>query len=325
MKDESPRELYVRLESGLSPLLRRMLASKLPVIAGSNWWEICVLSSLSPIQRDNMRDEVTLEQFDYPALVNIVCKNWKSLRHVLGIGNEFTNYLFTLKTFRNDVEHQPDLVLSETRREHLEQAAALAQALLTGTPEPPAPARRKPTKRLMAAAGLAVALVAAAAAFWWGAGQSDDASAQQCRRLRAMTEYAARFAELADVKKLFAKEQSELEMQCVGVPPEAGRRLTEAEQAAVEEAVRERVRGNLRPRESRAADSMNVRLRKMTAYSHFVEKGIFSEVDFNANYDELTRRIQRIQAHYGKSATGIPDNELLGLFELDKVPVELMR
>ncbi len=128
---ESPRDFYHRLELGLSPLIRLMLAEHLPKIGGENWWEACVLNALTPIQRDYARDTGSFEQFDYPALVSIVHHNWHTLRPSLGIGNEFTNYLFSLKTLRNEVEHQPDLVLDEERREHLEQSARLAIRLLS--------------------------------------------------------------------------------------------------------------------------------------------------------------------------------------------------
>ncbi len=271
MKDESPRELYARLESRLSPLLRDMLAHKLPVIAGSGWWEICVLSSLSSIQRDNMRDEATLEQFDYPALVNIVYKNWKSLRHVTGIGNEFTNYLFTIKTFRNDVEHQPDLTVSDSRREHVEQAAQLAEALITGKPAPAASSGRRHRLGFAIAAAVVVLGAAGAATVWHWAGGRD-----------------------------------------------AARTLTMGERA-----IQEAPRSETAPTSSE--DNVTVRLKKVVAYSHFVKKGLFREADFNANYDELTRRIRRIQAHYGMPATGTPSDELQLLFERDKVPLELMR
>ena len=129
-QSESPRDFYHRLESGLSPLIRLMLAEHLPKIGGRKWWEACVLSSLTPIQLEYVREPENLEQFDFPALVNIVHHNWRTLRPSLGIGNEFTNYLFSLKTLRNEVEHRPDLVLDDERRRHLEQSARLAMRLL---------------------------------------------------------------------------------------------------------------------------------------------------------------------------------------------------
>ena len=49
-QSESPRDFYHRLENGLSPLIRLMLAEHLPKIGGRKWWEACVLSSLTPIQ-----------------------------------------------------------------------------------------------------------------------------------------------------------------------------------------------------------------------------------------------------------------------------------
>ena len=115
-QSESPRDFYHRLENGLSPLIRLMLAEHLPKIGGRKWWEACVLSSLTPIQLEYVREPENLEQFDFPALVNIVHHNWRTLRPSLGIGNEFTNYLFSLKTLRNEVEHRPDLVLDDERR-----------------------------------------------------------------------------------------------------------------------------------------------------------------------------------------------------------------
>lgn len=127
---ETPREFYYRLEKQLSPVLRKTLAENLPKIGGKNWWKNCVLTSLSPIQLDNVRQEQTLEQFDYPALVNIFYHNWRNLRPLLSIGNEITNYLFSIKTLRNDVEHQPDLILSNARKEHLQQSTNLALELL---------------------------------------------------------------------------------------------------------------------------------------------------------------------------------------------------
>ena len=130
-QSESPRDFYHRLENGLSPLIRLMLAEHLPKIGGRKWWEACVLSSLTPIQLEYVREPENLEQFDFPALVNIVHhKNWRTLRPSLGIGNEFTNYLFSLKTLRNEVEHRPDLVLDDERRRHIEQSARLAMRLL---------------------------------------------------------------------------------------------------------------------------------------------------------------------------------------------------
>ncbi len=42
------------------------------------------------------------------------------------MSNHTTNYLFTLKTFRNDVEHQPNLVLDDSRRKYFEETARLA-------------------------------------------------------------------------------------------------------------------------------------------------------------------------------------------------------
>lgn len=89
-----------------------------------------MLSSLTPIQLEYVREPENLEQFDFPALVNIVHHNWRTLRPSLGIGNEFTNYLFSLKTLRNEVEHRPDLVLDDERRRHIEQSARLAMRLL---------------------------------------------------------------------------------------------------------------------------------------------------------------------------------------------------
>ena len=129
-QSESPRDFYHRLENGLSPLIRLVLAEHLPKIGGRKWWEACVLSSLTPIQLEYVREPENLEQFDFPALVNIVHHNWRTLRPSLGIGNEFTNYLFSLKTLRNEVEHRPDLVLDDERRRHLEQSARLAMRLL---------------------------------------------------------------------------------------------------------------------------------------------------------------------------------------------------
>ena len=129
-QSESPRDFYHRLENGLSPLIRLVLAEHLPKIGGRKWWEACVLSSLTPIQLEYVREPENLEQFDFPALVNIVYHNWRTLRPSLGIGNEFTNYLFSLKTLRNEVEHRPDLVLDDERRRHLEQSARLAMRLL---------------------------------------------------------------------------------------------------------------------------------------------------------------------------------------------------
>lgn len=130
-QSESPRDFYHRLENGLSPLIRLMLAEHLPKIGGRKWWEACVLSSLTPIQLEYVREPENLEQFDFPALVNIVHHNWRTLRPSLGIGNEFTNYLFSLKTLRNEVEHRPDLVLDDERRRHLEQSARLAMKRYT--------------------------------------------------------------------------------------------------------------------------------------------------------------------------------------------------
>ena len=129
-QSESPRDFYHRLENGLSPLIRLMLAEHLPKIGGRKWWEACVLSSLTRIQLEYVREPENLEQFDFPALVNIVHHNWRTLRPSLGIGNEFTNYLFSLKTLRNEVEHRPALVLDDERRRHLEQSARLAMRLL---------------------------------------------------------------------------------------------------------------------------------------------------------------------------------------------------
>lgn len=131
---ETPRELYARLEAQVSPLLREMLGSTLPHIDSRDWWNNCVIPSLSPIQLDYLQDTRTLEQFDFPALVSIVLNNWRSLRPLLGVGDELKNYLFTLKTFRNDVQHRPDLILDDERRAHVIQAANLAVKVLTNKP-----------------------------------------------------------------------------------------------------------------------------------------------------------------------------------------------
>ena len=329
MTEESPRALYARLDARLSPLLRRMLEQHLPRIAGSHWWEICVVSSLTPVQRDNMRAEKTLEQFDYPALVNIVYKNWKSLRHVLGIGNEFTNYLFTLKTFRNDVEHQPDLELSESRRAHLVQAAQLAESLLTARSPKEKGVKGRLWLRLTGAGLLAVLVVGlgvvSARYFAAGADGPLGAEATVCRRLRYQLAYADRFEHLVEVKALFLDETQRLRTFCRAPEEETGA-LSEEEKTAIEADVRERIQHHLlRARSKTADESVAVRLKKMAAYSSFVKKGLFSAVDFNANYEELTRRIERMQKHYGMPATGTPSDELLGLLEADKVPAELMR
>lgn len=130
--EESPKMLYIRIEERLAPLLRTALAEHLPEIGGDDWWKSCVIPALTSVQSDHLRPEHTFEQFDYSALVSILYRNWRSLRSVIGAGDELTNYLFTVKTFRNDAAHQPDLVLSPERRAHIIQAAELAEALLRG-------------------------------------------------------------------------------------------------------------------------------------------------------------------------------------------------
>ena len=130
--EDNPKMLYIRIEERLAPLLRTALAEHLPEVGGDDWWDVCVVPALTSVQADHLRPEHTFEQFDYPALVSILYRNWRSLRSVIGAGDELTNYLFTVKTFRNDAAHQPDLVLSPERRAHIIQAAELAEALLGG-------------------------------------------------------------------------------------------------------------------------------------------------------------------------------------------------
>ena len=77
---ESPRELYQRLEAQISPLLRDTLRSELPQIDPAGWWENLVLPSLSSTQAEHVQTEHDFEQFDYPALVCIFYKNWRLLR-----------------------------------------------------------------------------------------------------------------------------------------------------------------------------------------------------------------------------------------------------
>ena len=146
---ETPKALYVRIEERLSPLLRQLLAESLPKIGGQAWWKTCVQPALTAVQLDHVRPEKTLEQFDYPALVSILYRNWRSLRPLLGIGDELTNYLFTIKTFRTDAQHQPDLVLTDARREHILQAADLAESLLTGKKQSPTKAKNRYTPALV--------------------------------------------------------------------------------------------------------------------------------------------------------------------------------
>ena len=162
---ESPRELYQRLEAQISPLLRDTLRSELPQIDPAGWWENLVLPSLSSTQAEHVQTEHDFEQFDYPALVCIFYKNWRLLRPRVKMSNHTTNYLFTLKTFRNDVEHQPNLVLDDARRKYFEETARLAIEQLTHSPT--VTIERRPNRRFFLLVGALVAVGMIGIAFYW--------------------------------------------------------------------------------------------------------------------------------------------------------------
>lgn len=182
LSEETPRELYSRLEARLSPLLRETLARELPQIDPSDWWQSMVLPSLSPIQADHVREEGSLAQFDYPALVNIFYRNWRVLRSRLQIGDEITNYLFTVKTFRNDVEHRPDLVLDDARRRLIEQSASLAVSLLSGHSASPERSARGHRRRRLAVLLGAVVVGLAGLNTWYANARQDTVAVQSVHR-----------------------------------------------------------------------------------------------------------------------------------------------
>lgn len=126
----TPSQLYGLLEAQLSPLLRECLAQALPHLIGENWWMSAVLPALSNVQRNNVQNQETLEQFDYPALVGIFLHSGNALRAYLGIGNEINNYLITIKTFRNDVQHRANLAIDADREKIIIEAALLIARLL---------------------------------------------------------------------------------------------------------------------------------------------------------------------------------------------------
>lgn len=154
IRQETPRELYQRLESQLSPLLRDVLRSELPQIDPSGWWENLVLPTLTTIQLEHVQAKHDLEQFDYPALVNIFYKNWRLIRPRVNMSNHVTNYLFTLKTLRNDVEHQPNIELDDAKRKYFEETARLAIEQLLQSPH--ISVCRRPNKRFFQVFGLLV-------------------------------------------------------------------------------------------------------------------------------------------------------------------------
>lgn len=61
IRQESPRELYQRLEAQLSPLLRDTLRSELPQIDPAGWWENLVLPALSSTQAEHVQTEHDFE------------------------------------------------------------------------------------------------------------------------------------------------------------------------------------------------------------------------------------------------------------------------
>ncbi len=187
---ESPRELYERLERRLTPLLRSALERSLPRIDPDGWWETCVLPALTPVQRDHLTAEKSLRQFDYSALVSIAYRNHRNLRRVLGVGDELTNYLFTVKTFRNDVAHTPGLVVDEARRSHVEQAAELAERILRRAGAAPASPAPRPAAFPRKAAVLGLLAIAIAGAGFFLFSSSDEPSGNaQVKRLADVGEW----------------------------------------------------------------------------------------------------------------------------------------
>ena len=230
------RELYDKIEQRLSPLLRRVLGQALPALAGLTWWNRSVVPALNSVRRNNLTREKTLEQFDYPALVGIFLHNGATLRAYLGIGNEINNYLITIKTFRNDVQHQPQLRLTLDREKIIIEAALLTAKLLKADAATlkaleslydqvqPYSARRTRIRVLGVLSLLLISLMSA-----WGISDragvpfDDDnfwrnarygATSVACAKTERLVLMAQRYEAIAPVSELFKSERNELTQRC---------------------------------------------------------------------------------------------------------------
>lgn len=326
---ETPREFYYRLEKQLSPVLRKTLAENLPKIGGKNWWKNCVLTSLSPIQLDNVRQEQTLEQFDYPALVNIFYHNWRNLRPLLSIGNEITNYLFSIKTLRNDVEHQPDLVLTEARKVHLEQSVCLALTLLNKKGNL-SYKHRLSQKHLISFIILTTSLLAFSVTGYnllKNNKKSDTLINNQqfekqnnlskdCAILNQTIKTIKKYDKILDVNDIFKHQFKEFKEKCSNV--NSFENLTDDEKLKITVDVRMTVDNHVQSsnysiERNTYADDFQLRY----AYSIYVKYDVYKEGEFNLNKNNLIQRIKAVQKKYKLQETGVPSQDLIQTIERD--------
>lgn len=347
---ETPREFYYRLEKQLSPVLRKTLAENLPKIAGENWWKNCVLTSLSPIQLDNVRQEQTLEQFDYPALVNIFYHNWRNLRPLLSIGNEITNYLFSIKTLRNDVEHQPDLVLTEARKVHLEQSVNLALELLNSSKGRTKRTKTNQSKILSLSLVSFLILITTISSVYYfqlnnqqkntrdlssnTTNQTNNLTNEEtnntqptnitrennrtiekdCGNLQYILKNIKKYGKLINVDKVFAEEKDRFNTKCS--KEKNFTKLTDYEKIELNALIRNKVDNHIASTDPQTITSNytnDIILRRL--FSFCLENKVYPEDNYNKYKKDLENKIKVVQRKYGLKETCIPNFDFLTIIE----------
>ena len=311
----SPLKIYHRIEKRLSPLMRDSLSINLPKIGGKDWWSVCVLPALNKIQKDNIRSEQTLNQFDLPALVSIFYYNRRSLKPILGVGDELTNYLFTIKTFRNDVIHKPDLKLDDARSQVIEHSARLAQEILsTNLKSIPSLGRTKRNRYLVF--GAIFALLASLGGYWCLQNIKESQLIHDCAKLKAELAAADSYRDVIDSHFAFKDKREDFVARCSSIKGIESVVLTTDELYSISYTVQNRVREYIRtlPKPQVTPDAINEQWLKLT-HSILVKQGKIATKNFNEQKDEIVNIIKKFQSQYQLKVTGIPDPYLLNLIE----------
>lgn len=344
--ESSPKELYCIFENRLSPLLRKNLGHYLPLIGGEDWWKCCVLPSLSPIQLEYVKKQKTLDQFDYPALVNIFYKNWRNIRPMMGVGNELTNYLFTIKTFRNDVEHQPDLKLDAARIELLKRTVRLAERLLSESAGPQTERRIMSLRCSLKKYGLLGVVVLLSVIYFlskypstnlegqlpsfgksrFPVGAKDNApyslETLECAKLKFALKIADQYRDIVMPDMLFKDEKQQFASQCLSVPYLFEVQIPLNEQNNISQKILRRIQDYQKGTTNITLEDINEPSRNeiylQSMYAVFVRQGRFPEGGYGKYRSKLIEEIKKIQKEYSMPETGVPTYELIGIVEYRK-------
>lgn len=329
-------ELYRQIDAVLTPLLRKNLNYYLPIIGGSNWWEQCVLPALSPVQLDNLKREETLDQFDYPALVSIFYRNWRSIRPQMNVGNELTNYLFTIKTFRNDAMHQTNLVIDSERKSVLWKSCELASKLLTLDETSEDVPRYNTAFKFVKVNAIKIGtllLTFILLLMIYMSTNSHEKTKENteelsflvtkgnpteielvCAKLSHLLEVARQYDNLTDINHLYKDELMEYSQKCLELNDLSRIQISLEDRILIQNRVDREVKNAIMSGKVDVFAS-EPELILSLAYSVFVKHNIFPEGKYVENYQVLITEIKKWQKRYRMEQTGIPTVDLL--FRID--------